>query len=557
MVVIMMVLAITMTGCGGKKEVDTSHLGNTNGDNQTGDTDASAKNAAPITYTVFIGAPDQQLTKNNKIMALIEEHFGVTFEFEYLVGDLDQKTGVMIASGEYPDIIVSNNTQDFINAGAYRPLEEYMSKDKTPHLYNHFEPYMNKIKADDGHIYVLPNYGRYYNDYIITDYVGPAFWIQKEVLKEFNYPEVKTLDAYFDLIEAYMDKYPEIDGQPTIGFEALSFDWRSFCLKNPPAHLSGYPNDGGVVVDPETHIAEVFCNTDKAKPYYKKLNEAYNKGIIKADTFIQNYDEYLARLSTGAVLGMFDQGWQFAAARDSLIAQGKIERTWAPLAITYDESITPYYLDRGALNIDRGFGISNQCKDPERFIQLVDALLTEDWQKILSWGIEGEDYMVDEKGMFYRTEEQRLNQEDTAWKLANKGGQFFEQLPKLEGTFSDGNAFSPGSQPYEYRSALKEIDIELLDAYGVDYISELLGRAPENRKDYPAWQIPLGDGTDAAVAEQQLHETQLRYIPQLILGSPDKFDSGWEDYLDKFKSIDIEAYESLINEGIQERLKEW
>ena len=73
-------------------------------------------------------------------------------------------------------------------------------------------------------------------------------------------------------------------------------------------------NDGDVYVEQDTLTATLYQISDTAKSYYKKLNEEYHKGIIEAETFTQSYDQYIARLSTGAVLGMFDQGWNFGNA---------------------------------------------------------------------------------------------------------------------------------------------------------------------------------------------------------------------------------------------------
>ena len=51
----------------------------------------------PITLTVFRGDPGDQPAEDNKIYKKIEEEFGVTFEFEFLAGDLDETLGVKIA----------------------------------------------------------------------------------------------------------------------------------------------------------------------------------------------------------------------------------------------------------------------------------------------------------------------------------------------------------------------------------------------------------------------------------------------------------------------------
>ncbi|WP_425436629.1 extracellular solute-binding protein [Paenibacillus donghaensis] len=207
---------------------------------------------------------------------------------------------------------------------------------------------------NDGHIYTLPNYGAYNGKMSTTYYSGPAFWIQKAILKDAGYPQVKTLDEYFDLLVKYKEKNPTIDGTPTIGFEILNNDWRNWGLFNAPQHLIGHPNDGGVVV--KDNVAELFADKDYAKQYYQKLNEMNGLGIIDQEAFVQNYDQYLAKLSSGAVLGMFDQHWNFQKAEDSLSTQNKIERTYVGLPLVYDTNTKDYYLDRPALNLNNGFG---------------------------------------------------------------------------------------------------------------------------------------------------------------------------------------------------------
>lgn len=555
-----MVLTLVLSGCSKPAETESSTATTNEGTTTSTDSDSTAtETKEAITFTAFIGDPRQQPTKDNKIYKMIEEELGVKFEFEFLVGDLDQKLGVMIAGGEFPDLVDgANSAEKLINAEVLVPLQDYITEEKTPNLWKQYSQYMKKMESEDGNVYILPNYGVYTNDYIQTDYNGPAFWLQKQMLVDMNFPEIRTLDDYFNVIEEYKAANPEINGQPTVGFEVLTFDWRAFTLKNAPAQLNGHPNDGGVIVDPASGVAHLFANnSEEAKPYYSKLNEAYNKGLIEADTFVQNYDEYLARLSTGRVLGMFDQGWQFQTAKDSLVSQGLDQYTWVPFGITYDGTIEPYYRDRPVPNYNRGFGVSIDCEDPEAYIQLAEQLLSDKWQKILNWGFEGEDYTVDEDGMFYRTPEQRLNWEDTNWKLANKAEAVWSSMPKLQGTFDDGNACDSNEQPKEYFDKLKDIDKTVLEGYGYSFYSEFLGEAPENRKDYPAWQIALGDGTDAAMADTQISELQVKNLPPMILGPVDEFDAAWDNYVKMYDSVNVQAYLDTINAGLELRRNEW
>ncbi|WP_094546283.1 extracellular solute-binding protein [Petroclostridium xylanilyticum] len=547
-------ISLVLSGCGskGKNQSSSNESTNTKSENQA--------KLEPITLSVYVNAPGQQPTKDNKIYKLIEEELGVKFQFEYLVGDSKQRFGVMIASGDYPDIV--NGGTELINAGAFIPLEDLI-KEHAPNLYQHYKPFWNKIKdPDSGKIYVMPDYGRFYGDFNRTAHYGPAFWIQKQVLEDAGYPSVdkiNTLDEYFELIENYVKKNPTIDGKPTIGFEILSYDWRNFCLTNPPQHLIGKPNEGGVVVNYETNIAEIFADKDYAKAYYKKLNEINAKGLLDRETFTQNYDQYLAKIASGRVVGMFDQGWNFGSARDSLIEQGLINRTYVPLPVMLDESYAghDWYADRPAINVNSGFGITVNAKDPIRIIKMFDTLITERWQKILQWGIEGEDYLVDKNGRFYRTPEQRTNANDQVWQLANKAMGIFDKGPKMEGVYSDGNACGPGDQPEEYFAGLSDYDKGFLNAYGFKTLTEFLRKPPENPIAYPAWQINIIDGSEAKIASTKLNDLSMKYLPRAILAPMDQFDAIWNEYVSEIRKLNIKAYEDRINEQIQWRIKNW
>ncbi len=45
------------------------------------------------------------MASDTRIGQILQEQTGVDLKIEYLVGDLDTKAGVMMAGGEYPDVI--------------------------------------------------------------------------------------------------------------------------------------------------------------------------------------------------------------------------------------------------------------------------------------------------------------------------------------------------------------------------------------------------------------------------------------------------------------------
>jgi putative aldouronate transport system substrate-binding protein len=367
---------------------------------------------------------------------------------------------------------------------------------------------------------------------------------------------VKTMDQYFDVLTAYADKHPTINGQPTVPFTILTYDWHAFCLWNPPEFLAGYPNDGNGVVDPATQKYQVFFPMDISKRWFKKLNELNAEGYIDKSAFTDNYDQYLAKLSSGRVLGMHDQGWQFENAKYSLRDQGMYNRTWAPLPIVFDESIRPHYRDWPEPNLGRGVAISVNAEDPVRIIRFINDFLAEDVQRTMEWGIEGEDWQFDEKGVPYRTEEQRQKWDNATWQEQNRAMIVRDMFPTAEGSFSDGYPTDLKFFYPERKATLEPEDIALWKAYGVTSDAEFVDpNPPANPIWYPAWNMPNPpDGSDAQIALQRCEQVMRKYLPQVIIAAPSEFESLWAEYVQQMDENGIDIYQAYMQEQLDKRI---
>ncbi len=498
---------------------------------------AVAEDKDPIVVTVFRGDPGDQPTDDNKMYKLIEEEFGIKFEIEFLAGDLDETLGTKIAGEDYPDLFDGGNSAEkLINAGALIDLLPYISEEKTPNLWNHIKDLLPQLVNEDGELFIIPNYGINYNAQIQNACNGPAFFIQKQVLEWAGYPQIKTLNEYFDLIEKFIAANPvDENGTPYEGFAILCEGWRHFCLINPVQHLMGRPNDGEVIVNVTSGNweTETFIDKPYAKHYYKKLNDAFKKGLINKDTFVMNYDQYIAKLSSGTVLGMFDQTWDFGGATQALETAGMYKNTYCALPLVYDESygegvIVEQYLNGSVPNKDRGFGISINCEYPERMIELFEGLLSDEWQKRLQWGIEGEDYYV-EGGRMLMTEEQYHNRSDASWQMRNTAKAIWESAPKKQGTMDDGNAWAHSDQAENYFNLMSEYDKAFLTAYGykkpADFFNAPCQLAPYGE----AWQI---DKTPIQLDYNDFLAIQDQWLPTIIMSADDAtFDANWDAFV--------------------------
>ena len=509
----------------------------------------------PITLTVFRGDPGDQPAEDNKIYKLIEEKFGVTFEFEFLAGDLDETLGLKIAGEDYPDLFDGGNSADLIISNeALINLLDYVNPEDTPRLWEHIEPQKARLidKDEDGNdvLYIIPNYGLADGPQIVNSVGGPAFFIQKQVLEWAGYPEIHTLNEYFEVIEDFLAENPEDEnGSPYIGFDILCEDWRHFCLINPVQHLMGRPNDGEVLVDVDSDdfYTETFIDKPYAKAYYKKLNEEFHKGLISKDTFVMNYDQYIAQLSSGTVLGMFDQAWDFGTATSALMDAEMYKNTYVALGLVYDpeyvdgEEIEEHYVNGSLPNVRRGFGISVNCECPERIVAMWEEMLSDEWQMIFNWGIEGEDYYIDEDGRCQMTEEQYANTLDTNWKLHNKAEAFFQSSPKKQGWILNdievgdqvveaGNCWEPGNQNEIVFGLMNDYDKEFLANYGYSKFADFVNPPIELAPYGEAWQI---DYTPVDIEHQDFLDIQDKMLPELIMCDEADFDDLWDQFVEE------------------------
>lgn len=542
----------TQPQAGDKTEDDATEPG----DDQT--EDPSEEPSAPEELTIKVFFPAGEMPTNpdtHPTLNILKDELGVTFESEYLVGDLDERIGIMIAGGDYPDIMPFN--QRVVDNGGAHALDDLIAE--RSNLANHYERFINRMKSPhDGQIYYMPNYGVIYGDEVITEHWGTGVFIQKAVLAEYDYPLITTLDEYFDIIERYANDYPEIDGAPTIGYTILNDGWRNFGLVNPPQFLAGYPNNGNAIVDPDTLVAYDPSTTDIAKQYYQKLNEINAKGLFDKEAAAMNYDQYIAKLSAGNVLGTMDQKWNMNSANTALVGADKDERTYVSIPIVYDDSIQEYYRDQTVINLNNGFMVTTI--DDEKIAPIMDffnEITTEEWTTLFSWGIEGESYMVDDSGKFYRTEEQREEQRDAGWSPATKFQAFFDYAPKIEGTFSDGNVSGPGNDPDEYYAALSEFDKSFLDGYGFKTYAEFYALPPENPVYYPTWQVNIPDQTPEAIANTKASDIKVQMLPGVITASPENFEAEWNNFVDEYNTANYDIVIDFINDAIQWRLENW
>lgn len=565
---LLLVAAMTMSlavGCGSSAPAtsdggsDDAAVTTDSGDaGSDGDSSDAAASTGDITeFTAFFCVPGSEINDDNEIADIIAQKTGVKVKETWLTGQTaEEAIGTIIAGGEYTDFIEGGNASpQLVEAGALVALDDYI--DKYPNIKEFFtDQEWDMCRQEDGHIYWIPQFSNIYGEEKTCTHNDEAFWIQTRVLAWDNYPEIKTMDDYFDLIERYNEANPTMeDGTPNVPYTILCDDWRYFCLENAPQFLDGYPNDGSVIVDVDTRKIIDYNTTPTAKVYFQKLNEEFHKGIVDPESFTQTYDEYIAKLSTGRVLGMIDQYWDFAyTAGDAIKAAGLDKQgcEYVPLPVTIDGRKNQWHNSGAVVNVSSGLAITVNCKDVDKALSFVDACLSQEIHDLRFWGVEGTDYLVGDDGMFYRTQEMRDQAADTAYKASHVCS--YSYFPQYSGTSRDGkNAMKPDGQGSEFYDGLSDNLKATFDAYGAKTYVDMIGTSESPGPWYPMWSYSnnMNTSTEGGVAWTKMGETKHEQLPKVCMA--DNFDKAWEDYMKAYEACKPEDFLAEMQAELDKR----
>lgn len=509
-----------------------------------------------IDMTMFTAMPGSEINDGNEIQEIIAKKTGVRVKETWLTGQTDAEAiGTIIAGGEYPDFINGGDSMKALyDADALVAWDDYI--DQYPNIKEMYsDEEWDRFRQDDGHIYWANVFQNSYGEDKSTTHNDEAFWIQVRVLEWAGYPKIETLDDYFKVLEDYAAANPTMeDGTSNIPYTILCEDWRYFCIENAGQFLDGYPNDGSVIVDTDNMKIVDYNTTETTKRYFNKLNEEYNKGMIDPEFATQTYDEYIAKLSTGAVLGMCDQWWDFTYTVNDVFKQQGLDAkgcNYVPLGLTIDPGMDQMWHTYGdTMNISNGIAITTSCKDVDAAFRFMNDLLDQEIHDLRFWGVEGVDYQVDDNGLYYRTEEQRLQASDTAYKASHLCT--YSYFPQWLGTSKDGiNAMQPTYQTSEFQSSLAEPLVKCFDAYGVDNYVEMIGSVvKETGPWFPMYSVSNNFTTDTpgGVAWTKMGEVKHEWLPKVVMSAD--FDGIWTDYMSAYEAVSPEDFIAEMQEAL-------
>lgn len=550
-----------LAGCGSdsgsSKGGSSTETGSAAEASSSGETADDADDKSPITFEYF-NADGKNGNWDNPVAKAITEATGVTLDVSYPVasqGDAKEDVALMIANDEYPDMIYAKGSAtDLYQAGALIDMTDLIEK-YGPNIKKMYGAELEKLKwsQDDPGIYQLSYAG--VNQKTLT--TGGSCQIQWAALKENDYKYPKTLDEYEKMIKSYLAAHPKTeDGLDMIGITMSASDWHWMITLGNPAGLiaDASPDNGQWIIDDEYNVHYKHV-TDEEKEYFKWLCRMYNEGILDPNFATQTDDDYIAKVASGRVVAITDAEWHYSQCEATLVADGKVDQTYVGLPVTLREDQVEKALLYQGTTVGWGMAITKSCEDPVRAIKFLDYLCSDEGQILYHWGIEGENYFLDDNGQPYRTDEEVAKAQSDPDYAKNTGIDNYTGFP-IYGTGSyseDGFPYTPTTKESvvaNYNTAEKEG----CEAMGFEMLTDMFAQ-PEEFDLLPysalwAYQQPQ------ELAEKQtiLDEIAWPGLVKCVTGTEDEFDANWESMVQELTDNGLADAEEAMTEFLATKL---
>lgn len=466
--------------------------------------------------SVFINMPWYQVDSfTGKIPDKIKEITGA--DLDVTIATDENQLGVIIASGEMPDLIYTDDSGGVLSSLS-NPDVCYSLNELTQETGVEFkdsENYNDRNKiaqtfSKDGSAYTLLNSYNTKEQWETMKVGAPGqacIYYRKDLLEGANLKVPTNLNEFYDCLGKLKEAYPDITPFGLGGY------WK----------LQAIANWTGVSADqynPESGEYKYWSSTESYKDYLKYSNDLYRQGFISVEDYaVENEaDGDQMAYNNGCV---FYSGYLVRHNMNNLQIHAVDKNAeWAALNPLGE---VPIGDNKGWA----GVFVSKNCKELKAAATLVSYLNSVEGSRLAVWGIEGDDYTLNDEGvpvfsenyLAIRNDRDKWNKEYNT--LFNFGSSAFGEI-------------------YGNYSGVDEETLSQFTPYAKGY------------KNYPEIGIaaPLTT-SDEGIIKIKLEELKKKYEAKVIFTDSDEaFESAYNEYMDANKKTGIDKYNEYMTKRI-------
>ncbi len=372
-------MAVSLAGCGEKKQTEIQ----------------GSSEGFPETVSVFTkkrGTIIGDMKDYNDIYAyqLLEEATGTHIDWVLPMSSaFGEKFNMMIASGEYPDVIHTTwddkGVVQYINDGVVFDMAPYV-EEHMPNLWNFLKEHPDIARAvmyDGGKVHTAPSLQK---DNRTAVYIGPV--MRTDWLEKLNLEVPTNAEELYNVLKAFKTQDPNGNGQadeiPMSVVGTKSDTGLAALMHMFGTKLGFYVKDGEVkygILEPEFK---------EALEYIVKL---YSEGLVDGDYILQDRTNLLGKITNNQV------GFSFEYQPTQVMT------TMAESDPSFKFEGIPHFKDSNGVrrsmieSYSQLYGgsssaITTNCKDPLAVMRWMDFIYSEEGHKIVNFGKEGDTYTV-------------------------------------------------------------------------------------------------------------------------------------------------------------------
>lgn len=571
------ILACTSCGGGAAPEGEPSEA------NSKANSEAASEAKEPVTLKVLSASvnPNGTGPMDNELAKMIEEEVGVVMDLiPTNEQDCQQQLPAMVASNDLPDIFFMPETDtmryiDMMHQGKQiLALDDYLEKNAPNMMADPLALASIDLKkttlSPDGKLYAIGmNRGTY--DSGLQPVVGQ--FIRWDLYKELNYPEINDYDT--DLLEV-LAQMQELENQNKEGEKVYAVGgwfgdaqgWGDWHITYNLAYAEGYtcltPGDRIIYSDTATNeIIESNAQTDKESVFWRAIrwyNKAHQMGILDPDSFTQKQNQYEDKVKTGRYLYL-NPGWEIQGVHDYFNSTGQTEKGFTCLPPMKDDT-DKFTLYRYYIAGQYNYGVSANCKYPEKAVELLDWVSSYENARTIYDGKEGNHWTM-ENGV-PTPKEDYLTMDRSDPEIQKKEG--INILDKFVGygygtidpkTGTAVDLWSSSKQAIEKK--MRPVHEDMLKHYGYESMPEMYDAlAPGGTIDMTVYN--LGSlPKELQTLDASLQSYEFKNLFRCIMAENDaefeKLQNEYIDGLDAFKIDEIYQHWLSVGKQQQEQLK--
>lgn len=392
----------------------------------------------PITLTVFSQVANYAGIQEGWFAKELKDRFNVTLKF--ISSNVDPNAFTSgVAAEELGDIICWGDMGEQFNTAVRAELVMDLDEvDMTPYtnLNKYFAEAMAKVREYcNTNLEMDGNYGWAFGvaaeDGAWNELLDPTYALQirYDVWEKAGKPALTSLED----LPAFMEKMVAAEPETAEGEKVYAYggfgDWEDCVMKFTWDLMTFYGYKEADFLGVNYATGDIVNPLEKGSLYYRALkvnNQMYRMGLFDPESVSQNFDAYSQKLTKGRYL-MALWGWIIGNFNNAERAAEKIG-----FQTFLIEDSAPQQLTMATAGGNRAWSIGANCQYPERALEVIEWLCSEEGTIIQNYGPKGLCWDYDENGIPYMTEFGWTANEDKAGTQmpAENGG----------GTFQDGES---------------------------------------------------------------------------------------------------------------------